>query len=90
MVDLYRFMKKSHAESFMAGEIYRVVDHVDLMVWPKELARIGMPKPYQWDADSYTGWGDRASFQNKVIEIDGGKQRMGFNVGGFVAQDSDK
>lgn len=66
---------------------YRVVDHVDPMVWPKELVRIGMPKPYQWDADSYSGWGDRASFQNKVIEIDGGKQRMGFNAGGFVGRD---
>lgn len=59
---------------------YKVVDYVDPMNWPAELQRIGMPAPYQWSAASYRGWGDRPSFQNKVIEIDGGKQRFGFDV----------
>lgn len=59
---------------------YKVVKHVDPMIWPNELKRIGMPAPYQWSATSYRGWGDRPSFQNKVIEIDGGKQRLGFDV----------
>lgn len=59
---------------------YKVVDRVEPMIWPNELKRIGMPAPYQWSATSYCGWGDRPSFQNKVIEIDGGKQRLGFSI----------
>lgn len=59
---------------------YKVVEHVDSMIWPDELKRIGMPVPYQWSATSYRGWGDRLSFLNKVIEMDGGKQRLGFDV----------
>lgn len=60
---------------------YRFVEHIDPMIWPDELKRMGMPAPYQWSASSYLGWGDRASFQNKVIEIDGGKQKLGFDIG---------
>lgn len=59
---------------------YKLVDRVDPMIWPDELKRIGMPAPYQWSATSYCGWGDRPSFQNKVIEIDGGKQRLAFSI----------
>lgn len=59
---------------------YKVVKYVEPMTWPDELKCIGMPAPYQWSATSYRGWGDRPSFQNKVIEIDGGKQRLGFDV----------
>lgn len=59
---------------------YKVVDRVDPMPWPDELKRMGVPAPYQWFATSYRGWGDRPSFQNKVIEIDGGKQRFLFDT----------
>ena len=59
---------------------YKVVERIDPMIWPDELKRMGMPKPYQWSASSYRGWGDRASFQNKVIEIDGGRLRLGFDI----------
>ena len=59
---------------------YKFVDRVDLMVWPNELKRIGMPAPYQWSGTDYLGWGDRPSFQNKVIEIDGGKLRPLFTI----------
>lgn len=59
---------------------YKVVDKVEPMVWPEPLRLMGMPAPYQWSASYYLGWGDRASFQNKVIEIDGGKQRLAFDI----------
>lgn len=59
---------------------YRVVDQIEPMTWPNELIRMGLPAPYQWSATSYRGWGDRQSFQNKVIEIDGGKQRPLFDI----------
>lgn len=59
---------------------YKVVDRVEPMIWPEELKRIGMPVPYQWSVASYCGWGDRPSFQNKIIEIDGGKLRPIFSI----------
>lgn len=59
---------------------YKVVDKIDPMVWPDQLKHMGMPAPYQWSASDYLGWGDRPSFQNKVIEIDGGKQRLAFDI----------
>lgn len=59
---------------------YKIVDSVNPMVWPNALQSMGIPAPYQWDASTYKGWGDRNSFQNKVIEIDGGKQRIGFDI----------
>lgn len=59
---------------------YKIVDRVEPMVWPDELKKIGMPPPYHWSAPDYFGWGDRPSFQNKVIEIDGGKMRPLFSI----------
>lgn len=59
---------------------YKVVEHIEPMVWPDALKKIGMPPPYQWSATDYNGWGDRPTFQNKVIEIDGGKLRPLFTI----------
>lgn len=59
---------------------YKVVEQVEPMVWPEALKRMGMPALYQWSGTDYLGWGGRPGFQNKVIEIDGGKMRPLFTI----------
>ena len=41
---------------------------------------LGLPYEKPWYADAYYGWGDRGIFQNKVMDLDGGKSRIMFST----------
>ena len=63
-------------------DVYRGFKIVDQISAEEEtlFSSLGLPHSTPWYADEYHGWGNRGTFQNKVMELDGGKVRLMFSI----------
>ena len=62
--------------------VYRGFKIVDTISGEDEklFSDVGLPHSTPWYEDEYHGWGDRATFQNKVMELDGGRMGLMFSI----------
>ena len=82
--DLRSITKVYKVEDLVASPLnvyrgFKIVDQINSED-SNQFNSLGLPHEKPWYADAYYGWSDRGTFQNKVMELDGGKSRIMFSV----------